>query len=459
MVDGRLDDWTGPALRIEFHDPVATEPQANSAVVRLAWDSEHLWAAFEVRDGEVFAPPPEIHGCTLYQWDSVELYLDAGGNANPRMDTDDFQFLISCDGRSVVLQGDALLATSRWEVPKNVRDAFAIQSAAALSPEGYTVECAIPLFAMGFDTRGSRPVVGLDLTWNEWTEDHVPLPEPEVNAENLRIMLENHVDEYSLIDADKAELEAAELIRKRAYRPYSWTGLRDFGYPSAWHPVMFTGRPALSELVVTRVGAWNLVLILGLLMTGLGTLSVLIIQRRHRLRVQALLRRLEQLSAAAGTGRTPGTDDGESGVGGEPVPAPPVPETNSEAGLAGWLSSALEANEEMAMAAEDLSGRALTLLTSKPQDITSVSALARTLHVSPRTLQRGLKTELQCSPSELILAVKMRLAHQLLRGGRLRVNEVALQLGYENPEHFSRRFKTYYRCPPSQVLKSTEKPI
>jgi hypothetical protein len=199
VVDGRLDDWTGPCLRVEFHDPVATEPQANSAVVRLAWDSEHLWAAFEVCDGEMFAPPPEIHGCTLYQWDSVELYLDTGGNANPRMDTDDFQFLISCDGRSVVLQGDALLATSRWEVPKNVRDAFVIQSAATLTAEGYTVECAIPLFAMGFDMRDNCPVVGLDLTWNEWTEDHAPLPEPEVNAENLRLMLEDHVDEYSLI--------------------------------------------------------------------------------------------------------------------------------------------------------------------------------------------------------------------------------------------------------------------
>ena len=71
--------------------------------------------------------------------------------------------------------------------------------------------------------------------------------------------------------------------------------------------------------------------------------------------------------------------------------------------------------------------------------------LAGDLNLSLRSLQRGLSTSLGCTPRELILAVKMREAKRLLIDDELRVQEAARAVGFEDPFHFSRRFKTYYR--------------
>ena len=76
------------------------------------------------------------------------------------------------------------------------------------------------------------------------------------------------------------------------------------------------------------------------------------------------------------------------------------------------------------------------------------------VHVSPRTLQRGIKDALHRSPRELILAVKMKEARRLLETGALRVSEVAYRVGFDNPDHFSRRFKAYHGVPPSALSRS-----
>ena len=77
--------------------------------------------------------------------------------------------------------------------------------------------------------------------------------------------------------------------------------------------------------------------------------------------------------------------------------------------------------------------------------------LAAALCVSLRTLERGLASALDCTPSQLILAMKMREARRMLRSGRYRVGEVADRLGFPSQFHFSRRFKAYYRVPPSEL--------
>ncbi len=79
------------------------------------------------------------------------------------------------------------------------------------------------------------------------------------------------------------------------------------------------------------------------------------------------------------------------------------------------------------------------------------SQIAADLYVSLRTLERGLAATLDCSPSQLILAMKMREAKTLLATGQWRVSEVAGHLAFANPFHFSRRFKSFYRVAPSAV--------
>lgn len=77
--------------------------------------------------------------------------------------------------------------------------------------------------------------------------------------------------------------------------------------------------------------------------------------------------------------------------------------------------------------------------------------LADGLNLSLRSLQRGLAGSLGCTPRELILAIKMREAKRSLIEEGVRVQEAARAVGFDDPFHFSRRFKTYYRVSPTEM--------
>jgi AraC-like DNA-binding protein len=77
--------------------------------------------------------------------------------------------------------------------------------------------------------------------------------------------------------------------------------------------------------------------------------------------------------------------------------------------------------------------------------------LADDLNLSLRSLQRGLSTSLSCTPRELILAIKMREGKRLLLDEGCRVQEASRAVGFDDPFHFSRRFKGYYQMSPSEM--------
>jgi len=77
--------------------------------------------------------------------------------------------------------------------------------------------------------------------------------------------------------------------------------------------------------------------------------------------------------------------------------------------------------------------------------------VAEGLNLSLRSLQRGLGSSLGCTPTELILAVKMREAKRLLVEDGVRVQEAARAVGFDDPFHFSRRFKNYYAVSPTEM--------
>lgn len=87
---------------------------------------------------------------------------------------------------------------------------------------------------------------------------------------------------------------------------------------------------------------------------------------------------------------------------------------------------------------------------SRIEDRIQPSDLADDLGVSLRTLERGLTRVLDCTPGQLILTVKMREARRMLASGRFRVGEVAHRLAFADASHFTRRYRRFYRCTPSQ---------
>ncbi|MEE4273122.1 MAG: AraC family transcriptional regulator [Thermoanaerobaculales bacterium] len=95
--------------------------------------------------------------------------------------------------------------------------------------------------------------------------------------------------------------------------------------------------------------------------------------------------------------------------------------------------------------------RATILVYENLQRPLTPGDVAEGLNLSLRSLQRGLGSSLGCTPTELILAVKMREAKRLLVEDEARVQEAARAVGYDDPFHFSRRFKSYYGVSPTEM--------
>ena len=82
-------------------------------------------------------------------------------------------------------------------------------------------------------------------------------------------------------------------------------------------------------------------------------------------------------------------------------------------------------------------------------DEPTATAVARTLHISPRSLQRHLQAE-GTTFRELLAEVRRDLAEAYLRSGRWSVREVSHLLGFSETAAFSRAFKRWTGVAPSQ---------
>ncbi len=93
----------------------------------------------------------------------------------------------------------------------------------------------------------------------------------------------------------------------------------------------------------------------------------------------------------------------------------------------------------------------MQVLCGRISETLSPADLASDLNMSLRTLQHGLARDLGCTPSEFIVAVKMHEAKRRLVVDGAQVQEAARAVGFDDPSHFSRRFKAYYGLTPSTM--------
>ena len=209
-----------------------------------------------------------------------------------------------------------------------------------------------------------------------------------------------------------------------------------------------------------RLGEVDLTLIIvaaALVSACLALVALVTSQRRTRRQLGALMGRLDELERVAtvrepavppGPGARQGDAKSESAEGFEPNLSRDV--------LAGRTSFVRRAVEGELSRPASLAGQVIAVVHSNIEDSLSPAELASQLSVSLRTLERGVAGELGCTPRQLILAMKMREARRLLFSGQYRVNEVATRLGFATASHFSRSFRTFYRVPPSQLVRGSK---
>lgn len=77
--------------------------------------------------------------------------------------------------------------------------------------------------------------------------------------------------------------------------------------------------------------------------------------------------------------------------------------------------------------------------------------LARLRSISERQLQRQIRRVFGCSPQEWLNELRVAAAEQLLLAGRS-VKEVSFDLGFKQPSHFCRVFKSFKRMTPSEFV-------
>lgn len=83
----------------------------------------------------------------------------------------------------------------------------------------------------------------------------------------------------------------------------------------------------------------------------------------------------------------------------------------------------------------------------------SLGELARLIGLSPLHFARVFKATTGTPPKRFFTLCVMQRAAELLRSGNFRVEEVAYQLGYDDPGYFGRAFRRIFRRSPSQYQR------
>ncbi len=123
----------------------------------------------------------------------------------------------------------------------------------------------------------------------------------------------------------------------------------------------------------------------------------------------------------------------------------------------GYLLASLIRRDERAPDSSDTAKKvaeAIVYMSQHLDEALRVSHLARLANLSATHFSVLFKEQTGCSPRDYLHLVRIHHACQLLRNTSLQVKEIAARLGYRDPFHFSRQFKTFQGLSPSQFRQS-----
>lgn len=89
----------------------------------------------------------------------------------------------------------------------------------------------------------------------------------------------------------------------------------------------------------------------------------------------------------------------------------------------------------------------------------TLEEIARNIYVNPAHLSRKFKGETQMTPTQFIHLKKVEEAKLHLEKGHLAITEIALLVGFNDPNYFGKVFKKVTGMTPSQFIRSTKKAL
>jgi AraC-like DNA-binding protein len=402
IVDGIGDEWPEKPAP---HDCMANPnpKHTNCFTVQLQWDPQYLYMFAEIKDDRLVQLTTD--SSRRYLNDAVEVYVDPRDDSGKRMDINDYQFIVDFTGGSAVLKGEkAAIQDTSKTAPKELGiSTVAFQSAVKQwegDPSGYSVEMALPFAGMG------------------------ALP-----MEGMRLKLDFCVDDVdSLIDLPSWP----DSLELPLYYCASWDGYKDFSFPDQWRRFELTGGPSLGNKIGRMLSTYWIYVVLTLIGAGI----VIVWQTRRIRQLKDVLPRARvsaEVREAAMVREAPVT------------PAPEMKSNESN-------SRKQTASPPTKKPPHPLIERCRQLILTNLDRELKMEELASECAVSLRQLQRIFKEEMDMSPGNFVVVLKMEQAAALLGTGKFNVSEVAWQLGYTDSSYFSRVFKKYHGVAPREWL-------
>ncbi|MDP0562032.1 MAG: helix-turn-helix domain-containing protein [Candidatus Endonucleobacter sp. (ex Gigantidas childressi)] len=93
------------------------------------------------------------------------------------------------------------------------------------------------------------------------------------------------------------------------------------------------------------------------------------------------------------------------------------------------------------------------------QDNVSLSDMSRVSGLHIRSLSRRFKQATSLSPAYYLKNIRLRKSRELLKSSNLCVAEIAISIGYDDPNYFSRSFYKQYQLTPSNFRKSVREKL
>ncbi len=93
--------------------------------------------------------------------------------------------------------------------------------------------------------------------------------------------------------------------------------------------------------------------------------------------------------------------------------------------------------------------RAMNYLSEHMSERVTLRDVAEEVHLSPSRLAHLFREQVGVTPQQFLERHRLERAKQLLRSTPHLIQNIAWQVGYENPFYFTRRFKKFVGCSPS----------
>ncbi len=390
-IDGDFSDWNlDDTLTFRFTDQAPL--YNNLCAVKLAWDDLNLYGIFIVYDRHLIGLEPPNAFPRLHYNDGVELYFDSKNDSHDTMNINDYQFLIDLKGNGVIFKGDRLDQKLKFMVPKEYGTAnIVFQSAAKQWGTINKIHDLDSMYCVEFAISWSSIGVKPKKDMNFKVDFCVNDNDTLVNFRDLK---PGPVKHYSFM---------------------SINGSRDFGFPQNWLKMVLRGEPSfITKLNKKYSHEW---LYLFFFTFIVGVFIILFFYLR--------IRRLQRIPQKADLVATP------------------------------LLNSILQKYPPDDKKTENpIVGRARDYILKHIDEPLKPDKLASELAVSLRNLQRIFNQELNTTPGNFILLIKMEKAADLLSMGQRSVTEISDDLGFNDPAYFSRVFKKYFGISPKEFRKT-----